>query len=312
MGILNRKIFIYGTGMYSEQLVSSLEKLQIQISGFLDSDTGKHGKTFKGYEIWSLEKLQQTNQNYYIIVGSTFYKEIAEILLERNLIEYQDFCSGDFFFTKYHERISYSQFGEDLLIQDVLRKIKLETAGFYIDVGAYHPHKYSNTYKLYLDGWQGINIEPTPNKIDLFNLIRNRDINLNIGISNEFEMKNFYIYSENAYNTLNEEVVREREQKLGLYCKQVAPIEFYPLEQVIEKYVEKDVHFLNIDVEGHELEVLNSINWDYKIPWIIAVEVYDLEKSRVNRFLIDKGYKLMAKSISTAIYISEKKYKREI
>jgi hypothetical protein len=76
---------------------------------------------------------------------------------------------------------SYSQQGEDLVLNKVFEK---KWGGFFVDVGAFEPKKYSNTYKLSLSGWTGINIEPNPNKYKLFQKERKKDINLNIGINN--------------------------------------------------------------------------------------------------------------------------------
>ena len=54
--------------------------------------------------------------------------------------------------------------------------------GFYIDVGIHHPYRFSNTVNFYQNGWRGINIQPTPGVIRLFNIFRRCDININIGI----------------------------------------------------------------------------------------------------------------------------------
>ena len=64
--------------------------------------------------------------------------------------------------------------------------------GFYIDIGCYHPLKYSQTYKLHKLGWSGINLDISKESIDLFKLFRSKDKNLNIGISNKEGFENFY------------------------------------------------------------------------------------------------------------------------
>ena len=75
-------------------------------------------------------------------------------------------------FIKFH----YSQFGEDIILREILKKEI--SNGFYIDVGCYHPKKFSNTYRLYKKGWSGINIDMEEDKISLFNMVRPRDINV--------------------------------------------------------------------------------------------------------------------------------------
>lgn len=79
-----------------------------------------------------------------------------------------------------HHLQTYSQEGEDAILR---RLFELTDKGFYIDIGAHHPQRFSNTYFFYLKGWNGINIEPRPGSSQLFNELRPRDINLELGIS---------------------------------------------------------------------------------------------------------------------------------
>jgi hypothetical protein len=74
---------------------------------------------------------------------------------------------------------SYSQEGEDRVLAHVL-DIGRRDPGFYVDVGAHHPQRFSNTYAFYLAGWRGLNIEPRPGSLSLFQRLRPRDINLNL------------------------------------------------------------------------------------------------------------------------------------
>src|SRR5437879_30132 len=88
-------------------------------------------------------------------------------------------------------KVSYSRSGEDLLLDEILNyKMK----GVYVDVGAYHPVQYSNTFKFYLRGWTGINIDPNKEAIDLFNDVRPKDINLNLAISKEAGTYTYYMH----------------------------------------------------------------------------------------------------------------------
>ena len=81
---------------------------------------------------------------------------------------------------------SWSQFGEDLVIRSALQKAGLwDKPMVYVDVGAFHPIKYSNTLLLNGVGWKGINIDPNPATVELFNAQRPDDLNLWCGVSNE-------------------------------------------------------------------------------------------------------------------------------
>lgn len=92
-----------------------------------------------------------------------------------------------------HHNLSFSQEGEDMILRKLLDR---KTTGFYIDVGAHHPQRFSNTYFFYLKGWSGINIDPIPGRMKLFNQLRNRDINLEIGISESKKSLTYYIFNE--------------------------------------------------------------------------------------------------------------------
>lgn len=299
--MIGKKVYIYGTGKYSKVLTEKLTDVNIHLEGYIDRVAQTKG--FLDKDVLKVEDVLTSNQAFFIIIGSSFYQEISTRLMDVGLVEYRDFCSGDFFIPDLNIKTSYSQFGEDILLENILEKISHKGNGFFIDVGAYHPFKYSNTYKLYRKGWKGINIEPTPYKVELFNIFRNNDLNLNVGISQRESTKDFYIYIENAYNTLDIETVKQRSEA-GIEFKEKKLLRFYPLKQIINKHAQnKEIDFLNIDVEGHELEVLKSYDWESVKPKIIAVEVFDLNNSDVKIFLEEKGYFLVSKSIATAFFV---------
>ncbi|MFM6346540.1 MAG: hypothetical protein ACKPFK_15520, partial [Dolichospermum sp.] len=93
---------------------------------------------------------------------------------------------------KYHN-ISYSQEGEDLILARFFEK---EKNGFYVDIGAHHPQRFSNTYYFYLKGWSGINIDAMPGSMKIFDDLRPLDINLEIPISDKSEILTYYEFDE--------------------------------------------------------------------------------------------------------------------
>ena len=72
-------------------------------------------------------------------------------------------------------RKQYSQWGEDLYINSFFKN---KNKGIYLDIGCFHPVMYSNTCLLYKKGWRGINIDINKTSIDLFNILRPKDINI--------------------------------------------------------------------------------------------------------------------------------------
>jgi len=109
---------------------------------------------------------------------------------------------------------SYSQEGEDLILLRIFEKKRI---GFYVDVGAHHPFRFSNTYRFYLRGWRGINIDPMPGSMRLFNKFRKRDINLELAVGENEDTLIYYMFNEPALNTFDEGLAKTRDGKNGYY-----------------------------------------------------------------------------------------------
>jgi len=203
---------------------------------------------------------------------------------------------------------SYSQEGEDMVLRSFYEG-KKNYKGFYIDIGAHHPYRYSNTNFFYKNGWRGINIEPTPRAIKAFNIFRRKDVNLNIGISDKSGKMLFYCFNEPALNGFSKEVSEERNKSSDKYkIINEIEVEVHPLSYVLDKYLpeNKQIDFFSIDVEGLDLQVLQSNNWEKYRPAYILVEdsinFTTLENSEVNSYLEKQGYHLIAKTMRTLFY----------
>jgi len=100
-----------------------------------------------------------------------------------------------------YSNLYWSQEGEDILIKRIFANKK---NGFYIDVGAHHSSRFSNTYKLYKENcWNGVNIDPSLSSYLDLKKKRERDININVGISDKKEILKFYSFNEEALNTFS-------------------------------------------------------------------------------------------------------------
>ncbi|HEY1045599.1 MAG TPA: FkbM family methyltransferase [Bacteroidia bacterium] len=199
---------------------------------------------------------------------------------------------------------TYSGEGEDLIIE---KFIKGKRNGVYVDVGCYHPKVGSNTFKLFKKGWSGINIDPNPNTIKTFNQYRPGDINLNIGISESGQKLVYHEFKESAVSTFSEEFYQLRLQQGAQYIGSTT-IETKTLADVFNQYLgDKKIDVLDIDTEGIDIEVLRSNDWTKFKPQLILVEDQDDNISNLTelesyKFLAPLGYKLIAKTMSTAIY----------
>lgn len=200
---------------------------------------------------------------------------------------------------KLYGKVSYSQEGEDLILTKILDKKN----GFYVDVGAHHPFRFSNTQLLYQKDWSGINIDPTPGTKKLFDRVRKGDTNLELGISSNKGDLTFYTFQDPALNTFD--VKRQKEiikSKQSRFLKKFR-VKTNTLSEILDSNkVKGNFDLLNIDVEGIEMTVLKSNNWKKYKPNVVAIENFR-NKSVIQNYLKSKGYLKFANTSLTEIYI---------
>ena len=166
-----------------------------------------------------------------------------------------------------------SQFGEDKFLYNLFEK---NYVGKYLDVGCFHPTKHNNTSLFYKNGWQGINIDLNPLTIDLFNFMRPNDININTAVSSEESEKTLFFLSENnTQNTLSENQLLFLKKHHNLRDEEIIKkkIQTRRLDKILEENNFDNIDFMNLDVEGHELEVLKTINFKKTKLKYICIEM---------------------------------------
>ena len=200
---------------------------------------------------------------------------------------------------------SFSQEGEDLLLKRIFEHKK---NGFYIDVGAHHPFRFSNTYLFYKKGWKGINLDAMPNSMKIFEKYRPRDINLEIPVGKDGEKLVYYIFNEPALNTFDKNRIEAIVSKSVYTLIREMEIQIRSLKSILDEYLPKgqNIDFMSIDVEGLDFEVLKSNDWKKYRPEILLVEslgggggIDDFIKSEIYLFLQDQDYQLFAKTFNT-------------
>lgn len=114
----------------------------------------------------------------------------------------------------------------------VLRRFfEQKKKGFYVDIGAHHPKRFSNTYYFYRIGWSGINIDAMPGSMRLFEKWRPRDVNLEVGVSANESVLEYFVFNEPALNGFSRELSLSRDRPdLGYYIKDIIPVQVYPLK----------------------------------------------------------------------------------
>lgn len=206
-----------------------------------------------------------------------------------------------------YSTLSYSQEGEDLILKRIFEG---QSIGLYVDVGAHHPKRFSNTYLFYKMGWRGINIDAMPGSMKEFRRVRPKDINLEMAISDKKEKLKYYVFNELALNTFSKQEVEKKNGKGGYKVIDEVIIETIPLSEIFKKYLKENDHIdiMNIDVEGLDLQVLRSLDWSLHQPKIILVEDLNnnfekIFESEIYKFLKPKGYSLTAKTFNTLIFL---------
>ena len=210
----------------------------------------------------------------------------------------------------------FSFSGVDVIIENIFRK---KNNGIYIDVGCQHPIKNNNTYLLFKKGWNGLNIDLDKDNIDLFNVARPNDQNINVAISNKIGETDLYFYHKKSpINTIDKKTSDYQKAPIS----EIKKIKTNTLTNIIKnsKYKNSKIDLLSIDVEGHEKEVLEGFDFSIYRPDVIVIEYLDLSAKKIEvknlnidnlfktdlyKFLISKNYILANYIYSDLIFINK-------
>jgi len=187
-----------------------------------------------------------------------------------------------------HIQFSYSQFGEDVIIAHLLSQVGI-TRPSYLDIGANEPKFISNTFYFYERGASGVLVEPNPYLFEKLMKSRPRDIVLNTGIGmNETTEADFYVFPNraNGLNTFSKaEAMHWQEtgmKGLGkVAVEKVIKMPLTTINAIMEKYFsQQSPNILSIDVEGLDLEILKSLDFQRYNPEVICVETLQYDSQQ--------------------------------
>lgn len=164
--------------------------------------------------------------------------------------------------------ISYAQNAEDVLLWRALGAVQ---DGFYIDVGANDPQEGSVTKLFYDAGWHGINIEPMPSYREVLQRARPRDINLALACgAADGSITLFDTPDINGWASTDADTAHAHRADGVAVVETEVPMR--TLTGICADHAPATIHFLKIDVEGFEAEVLRGMDLRRWRPWILVVE----------------------------------------
>lgn len=186
--------------------------------------------------------------------------------------------------------ITWSQDGEDFVFEELF-----PGTGRYVDVGAHHPDRYSVTRKLYDRGWRGVNIDFAPGFEQAFADRRPSDTSVRALVGAP-RTEVFTRFSEATLSTLDQERARKL-AALGWDIVSVEQVQVRSLSSILDEVgFEGSIDLLSVDVEGEDLAVLASLDWD---RWPVSrclVEIVlpadEVPAHPISQFLVDRGLRL--------------------
>jgi FkbM family methyltransferase len=206
-----------------------------------------------------------------------------------------------------HAQLSFSQCSEDLILMKILDEKMIER-GFYVDVGAFNPIIYSNTCLLHHLGFVGVNIDMDADKISEFEIMRPQDHNICAAISSHEGHVRRFKYAESATNRIGSLETDTELSALGRSPIGVDTVECKSLTNVL-KHIDLDPNdfvFLNIDCEGHDFEVLRSLDFSIYKPVAICIESLEHAMTRkISDHLSLLGYKTVAFTGVSSLYLRQ-------
>lgn len=206
-------------------------------------------------------------------------------------------------------RFSYAQEGEDLVLARLFGH--QPNSGFFVDIGAHHPVRYSNTYYFYRRGWTGLNVDALPGTSKLFKRMRPKDITVECGIGSKEGVLTYYSFDEPALNTFSEQEALEKNHPPYQLIDNIQ-LPVMTLAQMLDRNLPKgkEIDFMSVDTEGLDHEVIASNDWARYRPKVLLVELLNtkLEDLPVNptaQLLQQHGYKIYAKTYNTFFFVAK-------
>ncbi|MGO4415469.1 FkbM family methyltransferase [Cupriavidus sp. KB_39] len=214
-------------------------------------------------------------------------------------------------------RRSFAQAGEDMIVDFIFRAIGIDRPN-YLDIGAHHPTRLSNTHFFYTQGCRGVNVEPDPDLFDAFLVKRPEDVNLNVGIGEgNVSALPFHVMSTRTLNTFSS-AEAARYEGTGLHrVEKIIEVPVVSINTVIETHFGgASPDFVSVDVEGLDIEIVKSLDLKRFRPAVICVETLTFSETReeekipeIGDYLAAQGYFAYADTYINTLFVDRARWK---
>jgi FkbM family methyltransferase len=207
-------------------------------------------------------------------------------------------------------RLSFAQQGEDIVLWHALHQVLGLDHPTYMDIGAAHPVRASNTYLLYGTGSTGVLVEPNPMYVAMLRQQRPKDdvIAAGIGVTDEAEADYYEIKGNPLLNTFSKAQVDKLQDENGKdVVERVTKMPLVNINRAIAEHLGRAPDLLSTDVEGLDEAILRSLDLSRFRPGVICCEsvpfARDGRETPITEYLMAQGYVLRGGSMVNSIFL---------
>lgn len=211
-------------------------------------------------------------------------------------------------------QISYAQHGDDFMAVNIFELLGIEKPG-YLEIGAYDPVDISNTALLHKRGSVGTVVDASAESLKRFEAARPSDRRLHAAVVPAPRMvPTIPFYRVDPHHGLNTCDLHEAQTR-GTPIRDNILVPALTLDEIVALCPYGIYpHFLSVDIEGYDFDVLNTSRFSGDCaPWgpiLICVEV---RKEQSHKFMVmmrEKGYMPLIRMAENMFFIRKPLYEK--
>ncbi len=216
-----------------------------------------------------------------------------------------------------HRKYSYSQCGEDLIIDFIFGVFKIEKPT-YLDIGAHHPYYLSNTAFFYAKESRGVSVEPDPSLYAVIKKERPLEKVLNVGVGlGQQQSADFYVMNVPTLNTFSKSEAERYAAYPGKEIKKVIQLPLLTVNEIIKTHFNNQApDFISIDVEGMDMEIVKSFDFKAYRPKVFCIETLTYTENNTEEkltniidYMKQQDYLLYADTYINSIFVEKAAWK---